>query len=281
MKIENLIYNSNISFVGYFENKTIHGIKVQDNVSIRNDQNFLNGIDIELFELKKSAEELLLEGIYLTISYSTDHEEQESMDLLFQKFFTGFDHAANEQQIEVIFNILKRFKSKTKSVIGLIGELIFILSQEDKNSAVKAWHTTKDTIFDFNFQDKIYEIKCTTNLQRKHKLNLYQNKTLVHTDDKKTFYTSVILNRNFPSDNIKKLIELITESLEKDVKQIFMDKLDPYEEIIETKMKFDISSSLNSIKHFDAKLFADLITHNERIASTDVNFSLNFNLMEK
>lgn len=280
MKIENLTCNSTISFIGYSENKTIHGIKVQDNISIRTDYNFLTQIDIELFELKKSDEEILLEGNYLTISYSTDHEDQESMDLLFQKFFTGFEYPADENQIEIIFNILRRFKSKTKSIIGLIGELLFILSREDKNSAVLAWHTTKDSIFDFNFTNEIYEIKCTTNLQRKHKLNLYQNNNLVKVDDKKTFYTSVILNRNFPTDNIINLIERITIALEPNIEQIFRHKLDPYEELIQTKMKFDISSSLISIKHFEASLFSDLISHNEKIASTDVNFSLNFNLLQ-
>lgn len=279
MKIENLTCNSTISFIGFSENKTIHGIKVQDNVSIRTNFNFLTQIEIELCELKKSPEEILLEGNYLTIAYPTDHEDQESMDLLFQKFFTGFESPADENQIDIIFNILQKFKSKTKSTIGLIGELLFILSREDKNSAVLAWHTTKDTIFDFNFPDEIYEIKCTTNLQRKHKLNQNQNNNLVNVDDKKAFYTSVILNRNFPSDNIIKLIQLITHSLEPNVEQIFRQKLNPYEELIETRMKFDISSSLNSIKHFDASLFSNLISHNERIASADVNFSLNFNLI--
>jgi hypothetical protein len=280
MKIENLVSNSSISFIGYLDNNfTLHGIRIEDGVVRIPNFSVLNGVSIGLYELRKDSSEILIEGNYLTVTYSNDHEEQESLELLFQKFFSGFEKPVNLEQIEIIHDIIRRFGSRKKTEIGLIGELIFIASNVDKNAAIKAWHTSKDTIFDFNFQSEIFEVKCTTGLQRKHRLNQRQNRALSVIDDKRAFYVSVVLNRNFPKDDINSLVKIISLELDEDVRSLFHEKLNEYKYLLESRMKFDLLSSLKSIKVFDARLFSDIIEHSNCIESADINFSLNFNLL--
>jgi hypothetical protein len=54
------------------------------------------------------------------------------------------------------------------SLLGLIGELAFILESEDKNKAVAAWHNDIYDTYDFDFGSSQFEIKTTLKQKREH-----------------------------------------------------------------------------------------------------------------
>lgn len=280
MKIENIICNSSLSFTGFTENDTYHGILLEAYSSISLNKYSIPGINLSLKQLKKDASITLEEGVYFTMSYSNDNEDQEYLELLLQKFFAGFSQPVSLIQIEGIINIIKRFQNKKKTLTGLIGELIFILSSKEKNAAIQAWHISKDSIFDFNFRSEIYEIKCTLNLQRKHKLNHAQNLALTAVKDKGASYVSIILNRNFPTNSIDDLISQISNQIDEDLRLLFETKLEPYGDLTKSKMKFDIESTLKSLRIFKITAFKNLVTHNDSIDPHDITYSINFNLIQ-
>jgi len=80
----------------------------------------------------------------------------------------------------VIGNLIKLFSQPSQidesSIIGLWGELLFILESEDIANSVAAWHNEKTNLFDFTFNDHNLEVKTTTGSHRLHTFNNNQIK---------------------------------------------------------------------------------------------------------
>lgn len=280
MKIENITVNSAISFTGYTSNDVIHGILCEGLLDHSLNRHFIPGFEVSFYQMRRESQVALHEGVYLTVSYSVDSEDHEHLEFLLQNFFAGFVKPIGQDQIQGILGILRRFQNKRKDVTGLIGELIFILSSLSKGDAVQAWHISKDSIFDFNFKTGIYEVKCTSSLLRKHKLNHFQHKALTEIKEA-TYYVSLILNRNFPTNTIMDLVSRIEVHLSAEHKVLFSKKLDAYNDILSSQMKFDIDSTLNSLKIYETRHFQGLISHKDVIEAKDISFSLNFNRIEQ
>jgi hypothetical protein len=117
-------------------------------------------------------------------------------------------------------------------------------------------------------------------LQRKHKLNHAQNSALAAVNDKGASYVSIILNRNFPTNSIDDLISQISNQIDEDLRLLFATKLEPYGDLTKSKMKFDIESTLESLRIFEITKFKNLVTHHDSIDPHDITYSINFNLIQ-
>jgi hypothetical protein len=280
MKVDNITVNSENSFTGYTATEIIHGIRMDGSAEMPIGVAFPVGVEISLQILRNDGQVDLAEGVYLTVKYSVDSDDSDELEFFLQNFFAGFLVPITGSELKGILQILKRFGSKRLDITGLIGELIFLLSLSSPIEGVLAWHITKDSIFDFNFPHAVYEVKCTSSLLRKHKLNHHQLSSLVEIGDSAN-YVSIIINRNIASNTLQDLVLRIYDQLNEEVGMIFKSKLEQYTELLDSRMKFDIDSTLKSVEVFAVSNFKDLISHSSIIDSRDISFSVNFNRLSK
>ena len=80
-------------------------------------------------------------------------------------------------EIDYLFKLFSSPKKvDEKMILGLWGELLFILASDDLENAVAAWHVDKDNLFDFAFEDYCTEVKTTRKKSRSHYFNNNQLK---------------------------------------------------------------------------------------------------------
>jgi hypothetical protein len=79
-----------------------------------------------------------------------------------------------------IENLIRLFSSNKrvdeKVILGLWGELLFILNSKNVDNAISAWHLDKNDLYDFSFEESIKEIKTTRGNSRTHEFNNAQLK---------------------------------------------------------------------------------------------------------
>lgn len=280
MKVDNITINSEHSFTGYKGSEVIHGVRIESSAELPVGVTFPSGFEVSFQMLKNDGQDTLIEGVYLIVSYASDSDDSNELEFFFQNFFAGFLRPVSSSELDGIIRVLKRFASKKKDLTGLIGELIFIHSLSDPSEGVLAWHISKNSIFDFNFSHGVYEVKCTSSSLRKHNLNHHQLRSLIEIGDSSN-YISVIINRNLPTNSLQDLVHRIHTHLDQDVKKIFKSKLDQYSDLLNSRIKFDIESTVRSIEVFSANKFIDLVSHNSIIDARDLSYSVDFNKLVK
>lgn len=158
---------------------------------------------------------------------------------------------AGELYKDIFLNINKFFNIRTdelKKVYGLIGELVFISTFEDKNSIVSIWHKNASDTFDFTSEKEKFEIKTTLKAKRVHNLSGDQieksnNVTLV----------SVQLLLVESGTSLKNLIEDIKNELNSQNKLKFdqvVEKTLGKDNNITEEFNFDLYEAKKSIMYF-------------------------------
>lgn len=75
-------------------------------------------------------------------------------------------------EIEYLIQLFSSTKKiDEKVILGLWGELLYILSSSDIQSTIQAWHLDKDNLFDFSYAEVSVEVKTTTKSKRIHEFN--------------------------------------------------------------------------------------------------------------
>ena len=101
------------------------------------------------------------------------------------------------------------------SVVGLIGELIFIAGHDDAAAAVRAWHHDVSSTVDFIFLNPSVEIevKSTTGARRAHTMSLQQ---VIHEPGVRRYFASVLVDLRSSGVEVADLVESITARLSSD-----------------------------------------------------------------
>lgn len=106
-----------------------------------------------------------------------------------------------------LFSSTKKVDDKT--VLGLWGELLYILSTNDRDYAVKGWHIDKHNLFDFSFSNYSVEVKTTTKNKRVHEFN---NSQIKKYNRLKVTVVSIITEKASLGRSVLDLWSDITES---------------------------------------------------------------------
>jgi len=77
--------------------------------------------------------------------------------------------------IEYLVDLFQKLKQPpNNSIVGLVGELVFILAARDPSIAVQAWHTDPMEVYDFADYDLRLDVKSTSGMERRHHLTYEQ-----------------------------------------------------------------------------------------------------------
>lgn len=158
--------------------------------------------------------------------------------------------------INRIMRIFSRIESRSKtSVIGMLGELVFILAHPSPVAAVRAWHSVATEKFDFVFQNLRLDVKATTLYERRHHLSLEQIEV---RGDTQVVFASILLDVNSSGasgwDITKQLVELCGSDLAAAVKlqEVVADHLgDNLTEFFECRI--DLASAISSLNLYDSR----------------------------
>lgn len=82
-----------------------------------------------------------------------------------------------EEGISTLVRMFSLRKSPPKNtIVGLLGELLFIDQHADVPACIRAWHVTPRDIIDFTFMHHALEVKATTHQGRSHRLTFEQTR---------------------------------------------------------------------------------------------------------
>lgn len=275
MLLNHEIAKSNLHFIGTKDNKLYYGLKTFSDV-------ILNKVKIKSIEISKKKVSIHEEGVneeyFIVFSIEENHKYKKELNLFFSRILRGFKSPLTQDKLSTLLNLISLIQFKKISLIGLVGELLYIMHDEEQiNSAIQSWHSGPDDLFDFTFDNYIAEIKSTTSATRKHKLNYRQFSALYNNNLLQSYYVSVIINNTHKKHTIKDLIQMIQQNISGPTTTVFMDKLDPYSDILNDEMRFDIYSSLKSIMKYDVRNLPRFVEPHASVETENLSFTVDFN----
>lgn len=144
-------------------------------------------------------------------------------------------------------------KIDQKKLLGLWGELIFILSSDDVEKSILAWHSDPNNLFDFSYNHKKVEIKTTLNNTRVHTFNNKQLNSFKKLEVKvvsilteKAALGKSVLELWKELRNICKSSEICIK-LDKTITEVISLDLEALDEI-----RYDQEYALSTIKEFNS-----------------------------
>lgn len=156
-----------------------------------------------------------------------------------------------------IENLIRLFSSNKiideKVVLGLWGELLFILNSIDIESAIMAWHIDKNELFDFSFTDSIKEIKTTRGNTRTHE---FKNAQVQKYNELNVSIVSIITERMALGKSVFDLWNSINEKcyspeLRNKITLIIAETVNTDMESI-TQYKFNYLMGISTLKEFNS-----------------------------
>ncbi len=202
-------------------------------------------------------QELSLEKIAV-LTCKFDMEESRSRQAVAGVFFGLLE--VNElfgSAGESIWALSKLFDDGTfsvdpKGLVGLIGELLVILTAEDKSSMVKTWHSDPSNKFDFSWEKMRVEVKSTMGTSREHNFSSFQ---IPGPEGTVVRVASVLIEVAEVGSNLGDLINEVTRDLEPElaskVLRQCLASLSVFPYSI-TRPVFDLQTSMKSIRYFDS-----------------------------
>lgn len=136
-------------------------------------------------------------------------------------------------------------------VTGLIGELCVIAASPDISLAISTWHTNKDSVYDFSWDNFRTEVKSTRGTSRVHFFSSHQLPAPAGVDLQ---IASVLVATTEIGQTLGDLVNLVIKDQEEDtatkvVNQCFAQLgMSPYAVV---EPIFDIVASLANIEYFD------------------------------
>jgi hypothetical protein len=177
--------------------------------------------------------------------------------------------------IDALVELFSRSQTVSpKSLIGVWGELLFILSCSDCDNAVMAWHSEPNQIRDFVFLENAVEVKTTSSGERKHFFSLSQITSAQDGD----LLCSIMVEETDSGRSIMELAMLIDEKCGSEGRAVFWSKFiliadelpSDYEDT-----RFEMARALTSMRFFELLgLNHPVMTSSGKGRIHDVTFSL-------
>ena len=177
------------------------------------------------------------------------------IEIFYCQMIDNISHVRFKELIMALIDLVRAVDAVPKStIIGLIGELLLILSAKNTQAAVEAWHVAISSRIDFTFQDFKLEIKTTSTSKRSHVIKQSQIDLI---DDKKLVIASVIIEQCDNGKNIYDLVQDIKDKLHNKSKSIaklmnLVTDLIGIDLIKSSDYRIDIRTALNSIQFHDS-----------------------------
>jgi len=172
------------------------------------------------------------------------------------------------------FQSLKETEVSFQTEVGLFGELIFMLSHENVDEAIMAWHTDPRETYDFSGRGLQLEIKTTTRPVRIHQLKSTQS---ILTGENNFFYASLYSPLASDGKSVHDVIVELIERASSVGSKNLLSKLDSYE-TNRMSRTFDLEKSLNSILWFSSRDVPRPQVNDHRIMS--VTWSCDFSQLD-
>lgn len=166
--------------------------------------------------------------------------------------------------------------SSEKTVLGLWGELVFILNSSSIKDSIDAWHVYKDNLYDFSFSKNNVEVKTTTRNTRSHEFNnsqlkSYKNLNVVVTSimtEKSALGRSImelwedILERTKEPESRIKLSRIISETISQDIESL-------------NQKKYNYNMAISTIKDYDSRILPSINVEHIPKPISNVHITLN------
>ncbi len=166
--------------------------------------------------------------------------------------------------------------SSEKTVLGLWGELVFILNSSSIKDSIDAWHVYKDNLYDFSFSKNNVEVKTTTRNTRSHEFNnsqlkSYKNLNVVVTSimtEKSALGRSImelwedILERTKEPESRIKLSRIISETISQDIESL-------------NQKKYNYNMAISTIKDYDSRTLPSINVEHIPKPISNVHITLN------
>jgi len=142
----------------------------------------------------------------------------------------------------------RALRSATASAtIGIMGELIVLLSSRDPDFHFSCWRTDPQSDFDFSSEDSRLEVKTTTQAVRQHEFS----STQFIFDSSLVFIASVRLLRVESGSGLSQLVDQLSERLAPMSRQVLVDRVNatlgcPYQLVDHPQV--DIENSIRTIR---------------------------------
>lgn len=139
-----------------------------------------------------------------------------------------------------------------KNLTGLIGELCVIIASPIKSHMVEAWHSDKDSAYDFSYNNRRVEVKTTKSAQRQHHFSSHQ---LPAPSQTKVAIASVNLQVTEIGQTMADLYALAIENLPlpliEKVSRLVIDTIGVPASAVSEPI-FDLPGTVGSVTFFDA-----------------------------
>jgi hypothetical protein len=177
--------------------------------------------------------------------------------------------------IDALIELFSRPKSsRSMSLTGLWGELLFILSHANCDEAVLAWHSEPNQLRDFVFLERSVEVKTTASGERKHYFSLPQVTTARDGD----LLCSIMVEATDSGMSLMDLATLVADKCAGHSRPFFWSKFMPIADDLlpdYEDCRFELERALKSIQFFELlKLNHPVITGSGIGSVRDVSFSL-------
>ncbi len=163
----------------------------------------------------------------------------------FNHDFPGLDNATNAAQgFEDLIASLPKIGLSREIEIGLFGELSYIYSCQNKDDALRSWHSIPNATYDFSAEGSRLEVKTSTRPTRRHWLRSTQS---LSDSEPGLFYLSIYAPEDSSGLTVMDLINLIRSEISVESQNLFSEYLSPFK-LDEVKLKFDLDSAMRSFK---------------------------------
>lgn len=184
-----------------------------------------------------------------------------------------------------IDQLIKLFSSNKKIdekiVLGLWGELVYILNSQCVETSILAWHLDKIDLFDFSLSENCIEVKTTLNNSRIHEFNNLQLKKFSNLNvniisiltERMALGKSVMdlwgeINNRISNQDLKnKMTSIISDIIGSDMTSI-------------TQFKYNYFMAASTIKEFNTKRIPSIDDSIIRSGIIEVRLKINLDLVE-
>ena len=164
----------------------------------------------------------------------------------------------------------------SKTILGLWGELTYMLSCNDIANSIDAWHLDTKNLYDFTFLNKNVEVKTTVKSTRSHNFNNQQLESFKKLEvkiasiitEEATLGKSIldlwnqILNKVNSPDLINKLSRVISKTIRNDVESL-------------SSKKYNFNMALSTLKEIDTKSIPNIQKENIDPSISKVQITVN------
>ena len=235
------LYFDGKKFNVFFDKTYTDGMKFPKAIEISDEFIIIDGVEMQVSSLS-FAENVKVDIDYLISIYY----------LLYSRLFS------NKSILNSLLELSDFFEFRSQNFnefIGLLGELLFIYSADEKKELIKMWHSGVSDKFDFSGGHYV-EVKTTLGTRRLHHLSSDQIDYNLNPD-----IVSVKVQHVEEGASIHDLVAIITTYLDDETLLIFASKLKLYKCLNDytfSKFKINLDDSIRSIKFFKLPLISIL-----------------------